>query len=617
MASGRATGGQVSKRQPHGGGKQRPQSEEPPSVNADGFQTVTRHVRPRVGEAPPNNGAKAVGMQSATEDHGRPASWAEVARRPAPAATTDAVDLRDDDDDMDRGDSDDEHRGDGPPGDASDLEAVDFDEGDDEADEYDDDACAEDRADVSEGALRRAWEEAKVACRRLERTDGIPLAVVEAARRHRDESEASWRAAKRPHPLHKRLRWAQRDLDAALAKQQEHQADMERALDDMAQRRRFLEERAEADRLRTERRRRALQALHEDGALPTTTACEDAAKAAVLGIQSDLGPTLCGVADKLECGSPAWLELQAAMSALQQVQGLLQGACTEVEAERTATSDQADDGDQWRQRRQQQQQRQACGGPTCFDIGDNSGPNGQAAAAAVPASAVGRDGAGGAGKPSIAVARWAGPSRVEADKWGGPAWKKTRQAQGDVAARPPTAAGGGGAPTPSSAGAKEEAQRQLAEHQAQLVEAQAREKAVADAARARQEQAAREHQLQLAQQQRAAADAAEAAETVRRAQEAVARAQAEEANRIGREKQEAAARMSPEERRMAEDLHAQQMAIAAAGFGTQQAVHGACLVRQAAAGAGGGAGDGVDDIMAMSPEQWQESLPVDSSAAGW
>ncbi len=521
---------------------------------------------------------------------------------------------------MDNDDGDDVHRGDGPPGDASDLDAVDLDEDEDEAGDYDDDGCAEDQADVSEGALRRAWEEAKAACRRLERTDGIPHAVIEAARRHRDDSEASWRSAKRPHPLHKRLRWAQRDLDAALAKQRENQVDMERALDEMAQRRKFLEERAEADRLRTERRRQALLALQGDGVAPPTSACEDAAKAAVLGIQSELGPTLCGIADRLECGSPAWLELQTAMSALQQVQGLLQGACAEVDAERTTTttSDQTDDGDLGRQRRRpQQQQRQTGGGPTCFDIGDDVGTKGQAAAAVAPASATSLEAAGAKGKPIVAAARWAGPSRVEADKWGGPAWKKTRQVDAEVASRSPVAASGGSAPASSSAGAKEEAQRQLAAHQAQLAEAQAREKAAVEEARARQEQAAREHQLQLAQQQRAAADAAEAAETVRRAQEAVARAEAEEAERIAREKQEAVARLSPADRRMAEDLHAQQAVIAAAGFGTQQAVQGVCLVRQAAAGTGGGAGDDVDDIMAMSQEQWQESLPVDSSAMGW
>ncbi len=628
MAGDRAVGGQATRVQPHGGGKQRPQRAEAPTANADGFQTVTKHVRPRVGDAPPSDGPTVAATASGTEVHTWPVSWAEMARRAAPTAATETLDLRDDDDDMDRGDSDDATRGDVQPGDRSDLDAEEFDEGAAEDDEYDDDDYAEDKADASEEALRRAWEEAKVACRRLERTEGMPHAVVDAARKHRDETEASWRAAKQPHPLHKRLRWAQRDLDAALAKQQAHQAEMERALEEMAQRRKFLEERAEADRLRTERRKRALQSLHDVGAHPPTTACEDAAKAAVVGIQSELGPTLCGLADKLECGSPAWLEIQTAMAALQQVQGLLQGACAEVEAERTTTSDQTSDDDQWRQRRQQQQQQQqqACGGPTCFDIGDDSGPKGQAAAAAASASANSLDGAGGAGKSIATAARWAGPARVAADKWGGPAWKKTRQANDDATTNYPVAAGslpasaatgGGDAHAGSSAGAKEEAQRQLAAHKAQLAEAQAREKAAVEAARARQEQAAREHQLQLAQQQRAAADAAEAAETVRRAQEAVAKAEAEEARRLEREKQEAAARLSPEERRMAENLHAQQAAIAAAGFGTQQAAQGACMVHQAAAGPGGGGGDCVDDIMAMSPEQWHESLPVDSSAAGW
>jgi hypothetical protein len=140
---------------------------------------------------------------------------------------------------------------------------------------------------------------------------------------------------------------------------------------------------------------------------------------------------------------------------------------------------------------------------------------------------------------------------------------------------------------------------------------------VAEAARAHQEEAERMQRMQLAQQQQAAADAAAAAETVKRAQDAVARAEAEEAQRLARERQEAAARMSPEERRRAEELYAQQWAIAAAGFGTDQAAQGAGLVHQAAAAVGDGGCDDVGDIMAMSPEQWHESLPVDSSAVGW
>ncbi len=597
-----AVGGQARETQRRDDGQQRPR--RAPISDEDGFQTVTRHVRPRVGDALPNGASAAAGVAGGGGEHGRPASWAEVARRPMQAVADDVNDLRNGDgDDMDRDDGDEAPRADVRPGDRrSDSDAEEVEAGEDEEDEDVDGEHEEGAAEVCEEELRRAWEEAKAACRQLERAEGMPHAVVDAARRHRDEAEENWRAARRPHPLHKRLRWAQRDLDAAIAKQQAHQAEMDRALEEMAQRKRALEERAEADKLRTERKRRALQALHDDGAPPptTSTACEDAAKAAVVGIQSELGPTLCGVADRLECGSPEWQELQTAMAALHQVQGLLQGACTEVEAVRAATGDQTGDGDddqRWQRRQQPQQQRQTAGGPTRFDIGDDAEPKCQDATDVVPNRAASSEGAGGTGRPAAPAVRWAGPSRVAADRWGGPAWRKTRHADGAQVEKPPaaagtlpatTAAGAGGAPTHTSAAAKEEARRQLEVHKAQLVEAQ-----------------------------RAAAQAAEAAETVKRAQEAVARAEAEEAQRLEREKLEAAARMSPAERRMAEDLHAQQAAIAAAGFGTEQAARGANLVQQAAAGIRSGGGDGVDDIMAMSPEQWQESLPVDPSAMGW
>ncbi len=345
---------------------------------------------------------------------------------------------------------------------------------------------------------------------------------------------------------------------------------------------------------------------------------ESAARIAVDGIQSELGPTLCAIAEKVDDGSPAWMELQAAMATLGQVQAVLQRAFNADCAKRVVADGQPTAGG-------------TNGGPACFDISSggsdagtargarlgNGGLDGQAAAAAAPTGQTTSTEAHATTKAPIAVAqRWAGPARAAADKWGGQAWRKQRN-DNDASTVPPTALGGGAVPAAgSAAAAKEAALSQLAARQQQLELAQAKEKEATDAARAQQAEADRLQQVQLAQQQRAAAEAAAAAETVRLAQDAVARAEAEEAQRFARDKQEAAARMSPEERRRAEELHAQQSAIAAAGFGTDQAAQGAALLHQAAAASADGTDD-VGDIMAMSPEQWYESLPVDASAQGW
>ncbi len=587
------------------------------SVDEDGYQTVTRKVKPRVGSSPPVLGQAAAGQCGGTSGQGTHASWAEVARRSVEATGAGGDDGDNGDLDMDR-DDDVDHIG----GLDDDDALTDFDE---EAEEVDDDGGCEDvggeedpGGDVE--ALRKEWERARLAHRKLERSSDMPPSLIEEARRLRDAAEAKWRAAKQPHPLHKRLRWAQRDLDAAVLKQRVHQEEMDQALEEMATRRKSLEDRAQADKERTDRKRRALQDLHDMGGprAPAVSDSESAARVAVDGIQLELGPTLCAIAEKVEDGSPAWMELQAAMSTLHQVQAVLQRAYNADCAKRVVADARPTDDD-------------TSGSPTCYDISGGGsdagmacgqlGDGGHGGQAAGAAAATGHTSSARAeatrGAPIASAQRWAGPARTAADRWGGHAWRRNR-GDGDAATVPPTALGGGAVPAAgSAAAAKEAARRQLAAHQQQLEQAQAKEKEVAEAARAHQAEAERMQQMQLAQQQQAAADAAAAAETVKRAQDAVAKAEAEEAQRLARERQEAAARMSPEERRRAEELHAQQSAIAAAGFGTDQAAQGVGLVHQAAKAAGDGGCDDIGDIMAMSPEQWHESLPVDSSGAGW
>ncbi len=167
----------------------------------------------------------------------------------------------------------------------------------------------------------------------------------------------------------------------------------------------------------------------------------------------------------------------------------------------------------------------------------------------------------------------------------------------------------------TSAQASEEARKLLAARKEQLEAAQEREKQAAQTAIAQQAEAERARQMQMAQQQQAAAaaaDAAAAAETLRQTREAVAQAEVAEARRLEQEKRALLENMAPEERRRAEELHAQQGAIAAAGFGTAQAAHGAGIVQQgqvlqvAQEAAARGLEADADSLMAMSPEELAE-----------
>ncbi len=77
--------------------------------------------------------------------------------------------------------------------------------------------------------LRREWNEAAEAVRLLERRGGprVSQVVLDRARSHRDDAERARRAAKPPHPLGKRIRWAAAVLETALTKQQTNQRELE------------------------------------------------------------------------------------------------------------------------------------------------------------------------------------------------------------------------------------------------------------------------------------------------------------------------------------------------------------------------------------------------------
>ncbi len=530
----------------------------------DGFQIVNRHTWPRVDA---RKGASAVAGGGAVS---APTSWAEVARAATAAGGDQAGEnchhgvLEEEEDDggfdpmLDDDDADEARDGDDCDPCAESPAA--YEDSGGPGDDLDDADGGDGGArEASEEDLRQAWEDARESARVLESNPRSSPTLVTAARRERDRAEAAWRAAKQPQPLQKRLRWAQRAYDAAANKQRLHQDELDRFEEEYARRRKFLVERTQADRLRTSKKLSALEALlAQGGEQRHQLASEQAARAAATGIATELGPALAAVADMVAEGTPAWVELQAAMATLANVEDVLrravpvdQGTSEGMQPAHPALFDISGEPNALG----------TCGGRSGMD-GDAHGGGGAAVdyrPTSTPTTGTTSTTSSAPSPPRAAstpAPRWVGP-RPGSRKWGGGQWKK----QDDDMPNDDAACVPAGGTLVSSSQAKVQAERLLAEQRTALEAAQAKEKLSVEEARLQAAEAARLQQLQLAQQQRAEAEAREAAETVRRAQRAVAEAEAAESARLEEERRQLVARALPEDLRRAQEMHAQQTAI--------------------------------------------------------
>ncbi len=141
-------------------------------------------------------------------------------------------------------------------------------QGDRHGDDGDDaDGDGEDEGEeLDEAALKRDWLAHCAACRLLEKDGRAPQQLVAEAKAQRDSAERGWRAAKTPHPLSKRLRWAEAELRDAEAKELARRSELEAHLAQAERRTKELEERLGIDAARTARKREAVERLHREGA---------------------------------------------------------------------------------------------------------------------------------------------------------------------------------------------------------------------------------------------------------------------------------------------------------------------------------------------------------------
>jgi hypothetical protein len=507
--------------------------------------------------------------------------------------------------DDDHGDGDDPLETGGAGGGDSDVDICGGDDGAQADDDAEDAEVVEDAdqggdgGGPSEGELKRVWLSHCNSCRLLERDGGTQPALLCAAREQRDRAERAWRAAKQPHPLHKRLRWAEGELREAEAKEEGHRRELSAHLEQAARRTAELEARVATDVARTARKREALARLLSEGNTRPCPAAERAARIAVTGIR-ELAPALSSVIEHMgDDAAEMRQELQLVSVALGRVEGVLLEATETAAAGRT---------------------------PTHFDISDattgardGGGDDGGTAVAAEAAAAndYGRATAEGATArpPAAAAPRWTKTEgngqwkrRIVSAAEAAEAARSMLQRRGATTGTTTSSAsggGGGGAATAAAAVLSSAATNDLAE-----AERRAREASQLQTQQALEQQQRQQtlEQQQLGEQQRIQREARRQEEMLRH-QLALQQAAAARAAEEAKQREELIAKLSPEERARAEALHAQNAAVGAAAFGTQAASHLAGLAHQSHVQHLAHATAGEDDeahvhhLMSLSPEE--------------
>ncbi len=495
--------------------------------------------------------------------------------------------------------------------DAEDDDADDADEGADaEADAHEDgghDDSAEADGGADEFELKQLWLAHCAACRALDKeAHRVPPCAIERARADRDEAEKRWKAAKTPHPLHKRVRWAQAELRDAEIKEAAHRAELDDHLLNAERRTKELRDRLTIDEARTQRKREALERLHEEGARRPQPAAARAAATAATGIATDIAPTLLAAIERLgtplgEDADAMRRELQLVAVSLSRVEEVLREG-VEGAPQRPDPAHPIHTG--------------GGGAPKCFDIGDE--PRGGARPGQAQQSSPTSDSAGL--RPPTPPSRWTKaaahgpwqrlPSSLEAAEEARRVVRKRAEAS---SALDPTGGGSEGTPTEGpGGGAAEQDQLPSGATTNDLAIAAKRDEQVAqqqfDQSQHLQHQQLDMQQQQLQESQRQQREQRRL-EELERHQSELAKAAAARAADEAETRRKLIASLSPEELAAAAELQAQQAAIGSQVFGTAEAGQLAGLAHQAhvqkiAANANMDHDEAeVQLLMGMSPEQ--------------
>jgi hypothetical protein len=179
-----------------------------------------------------------------------------------------------------------------------------------EDDDWGVDDQGEEGRDPSPAELKAAWLSECKAVKALE-AQGIPgdSAVLAAARAARDEVERRWRAARDPHPVAKRIGWAQQRLDKAQRALAKVRFELEEYEEEVQRKRRTFDERLEAAEQRYKWRRSQLDELHDEAAGEQSTRASD-------GVCEMLAHEMAAMAELLEDGTAVKGKLNVLLSRL-------------------------------------------------------------------------------------------------------------------------------------------------------------------------------------------------------------------------------------------------------------------------------------------------------------
>ncbi len=435
----------------------------------------------------------------------------------------------------------------------------------------------------SELHLKEVWRAHCAVVRKLERDrQTVPPEVLESVRAQRDAAEQRWRAIKAPHPLHKRLRWAENEWRAAQLKEDARRRELSDHLEEAAARTRDIESKLSVDVARTARKRAALDGLLREGRVDEAEAMEKAAREAVTGLGTDIGPALSAIIERLGDGDQGLKEdLQVLSTSLGRVEEVLRGAAQERLARRTSP-EQYDIGGDY-------------DGDGGFDDANGGADDGDEGGRRVRRRE-------GPGAEAVAAApRWTQPSANAP-------WRRatTSSCSAVEQARRLLQAGGGGG---ANGGERNESpsdtndlyvaeQRQRAQAQDQMRTALEQQQRLQSDPQSAQAEEELRRQRERSQQ-----------EEIQRHHEAAARAAAEAEAESARQREAAWAKLSPEEQEAALKIREQQAAIGAQIFGTQAASHLAGIAHQAHVKERVQADDAgdrqdVELLMRMSPEEF-------------
>jgi hypothetical protein len=219
-------------------------------------------------------------------------------------------------------------------------------------DGYDDDMDAQQGEGPTVAELRRERDRAQRAVRRLQDQEAdIPTALLEAARSQAKEADERWRAAKPPHPVDKRIEWAEIKLNKAVKLQNKHKAELEEFENYVEEQRKKFKRRAEEDRERTAKHQAALDDLRAEGGsvsdhIPkVVVGLANAARLVASGMDCELFPRLQTIAEGLRDGTKEKEDLLLTINTMLSMQVMLQGGHVDDDGAETYDIGDGDEGD--------------------------------------------------------------------------------------------------------------------------------------------------------------------------------------------------------------------------------------------------------------------------------